>query len=119
MPIEYSFTRVEPRIIANHESGKQNVITDIVVGETGQCSDTGLGAYRDTMVKLDAPTDAFVPFEQITPEWAAYFCQQASEEGGWHASIEAEIEAKKAAPVSAQFEWQKPQPEAPAEEESE
>ena len=57
--------------------------------------------------------------EEITPEWVAPFCQQASEEGGWHASIEAEIEAKKAAPVSAQFEWQKPQPEAPAEEEAE
>ena len=119
MPIEYAYTRIEPRIIANHESGKSNVITDIVVGETGQCSDTGLGGYRDTMIKLDAPTDNFVAFEDITPEWVAPFCQQASEEGGWHASIEAEIEAKKAAPVSAQFEWQKPQPEAPAEEESE
>ena len=119
MPIEYAYTRVDARIIANHESGKQNVITDIVVGETGQCSETKISAYRDTMVKLDAPTDSFVAFEDITPEWVAPFCQQASEEGGWHASIEAEIEAKKAAPVPAQFEWQKPQPEAPAGEEAE
>tara|TARA_B100000579_G_scaffold203797_1_gene166612 strand:+ start:240 stop:551 length:312 start_codon:yes stop_codon:yes gene_type:complete len=102
---------VEPRVIVSHESGKQNVITDIVVGETGQ-DDSGIAAYRDTMIKLPAPTDSFVPFEEITPEWVAPFCQQASEEGGWHASIEAEIEAKKAAPVSAKFEWQKPQPEA-------
>ena len=117
MPISYSYTRVDARIIANHESGKSNVITDIVVGETGQCSETGLGAYRDTMVKLPAPTEeSFIEFSDITPEWVAPFCQQASEEGGWHASIEAEIEAKKSAPVSAQFEWQKPQPEAPAEE---
>ena len=116
MPISYAYTRIEPRIIANHESGKSNVITDIVVGEKGQCSDTGQAAYRDTMVKLDPPSEEFLPFDQITPEWVAPFCQQASEEGGWHSSIEAEIEAKKAAPVSAKFEWQKPQPEAPAEE---
>ena len=111
MPISYSYTRVEPRVIVSHESGKQNVITDIVVGETGQ-DDSGIAAYRDTMIKLPAPTDEnFIEFSDITVEGVAPFCQQASEEGGWHASIEAEIEAKKAAPVSAKFEWQKPQPE--------
>lgn len=116
MPIEYAYTRIEPRIIANHESGKQNVITDIVVGLTGQCSETGLAGYRDTLVKLDAPSNDFIAFENITAEWCAPICEKAAEDNGWKASIEAEIDAKKVAPVSAQFSWQKPQPEAPAEE---
>ena len=110
MPIEYAYTRVEPRIIANHASGKSNVITDLVLGQTGQCSETGPGAYRDTLVKLDDPSDDFTAFEDITPEWVAPICEKASEDNGWKASIEAEIEAKKTAPVSAKFSWQQPQP---------
>ena len=86
----------------------------IVVGMT--CTDeSGVSAYRDTLVKLPDPTDEdWVDFKDITPEWCAEICKKVAEDNDWETSLAAEVEAKKTAPVSMQFEWQKPAPVEPA-----
>jgi hypothetical protein len=60
---------------------------------------------------LPDPIDEnWVDFKDITPEWVAEICKKVSEDNDWEANLTAEVEAKKTAPVSMTFEWQKSAP---------
>ena len=109
--MEYIFSRIEPRVLPV-KGDRTNVVDSIVVGMTAS-DESGVSAYRDTLVSLPDPDDSFIAFEEITPEWCAEICKKVAEDNDWETSLAAEVEAKKTAPVSMQFEWQKPAPVEP------
>lgn len=108
--MKYKFTRVEARVLPEFK-GKKNVVREVVVGLTGVDEESGLGAYRDTLIALPEPGEAdFIAFEDIDEDWTKPICERASVSGEWEASIASEIEAAKSRPVVKPFAWQ-PQPE--------
>jgi hypothetical protein len=101
-----SWTRIEARVLPEAD-GLTNVVSEVVIGMTGVDDETGLAAYRDTLVKLDSPdAENFTAFEDIDEAWITPICEKAAEDGKWAESIAAELEAAKSRPVSKPFAWQ-------------
>ena len=69
--------------------------------------DNGIGAYRDTLVRLPDPTDDdWVPFDEIDEAWVLVIAEKTAEENNWKESIVKEIEAAKSRPVTRPFSFQ-------------
>jgi hypothetical protein len=103
MPNTYNWSRLEP--LVKDEDDLSNVVVDLVCGMTG--TDGEYSAYIDTMHKLSAPDPgSFIPFEDLTPEWAAEIADTVAEERGFKASLDKQIEAAKLRPTPKPFAWQ-------------
>ena len=97
--MQYTFTRLEARVIPEDGDGKINVVTSLIVGFAAR-SEGGLSAYRDAEVHLPSPADEdWVPFEDIDEEWCLAIAERAAEDKKWKESMDREIEGKKTAPV--------------------
>ena len=109
MPNTYSWSRLEA--LQKNEGDLSNVVVDLVCGMTG--TDVEYSAYIDTMHKLSPPDpDNFIPFEDLTEEWAVEIADAVAEERGFRASLDKQIEAAKVRPTSKPFSWQQPAPSA-------
>jgi len=107
MPNTYNWSRLEP--LVKDEDDLSNVVVDLVCGMTG--TDGEYSAYIDTMHKLSAPDpSAFIPFEDLTKEWALEIADTVAEERGFRESLDKQIEAAKVRPTSKAFAWQQPEP---------
>ena len=103
----YKWSRLEP--LVKDEDDLSNVVVDLVCGMTGTAGE--YSAYIDTMHKLSAPDpDNFIPFEDLTQEWADEIANAVAEERGFRASLDKQIEAAKVRPTSKPFAWQQPAP---------
>ena len=103
----YKWSRLEP--LVKDEDDLSNVVVDLVCGMTG--TDGEYPVYIDTMHKLPAPDpDNFIPFEDLTQEWAVEIADTVAEERGFRASLDKQIEAAKVRPTSKPFAWQQPAP---------
>ena len=103
----YKWSRLEP--LVKDEDDLSNVVVDLVCGMTG--TDGEYSAYIDTMHKLSAPDPgSFIPFEDLTQEWADEIADTVAEERGFKASLDSQIEAAKVRPTSKPFSWQQPAP---------
>ena len=103
MPNTYSWSRLEA--LQRNEGDLSNVVVDLVCGMTG--TDGEYSAYIDTMHKLSPPDpDNFIPFEDLTEEWAVEIADAVAEERGFKASLDKQIEAAKVRPTSKPFSWQ-------------
>ena len=97
--MQYTFTRLEARVIPEDGDGRKNVVTSLIVGLNARSED-GLNAYRDAEIHLPSPTaEDWVPFEDIDEEWCLAIAERAVEEKKWKEGMEREIEGKKSAPV--------------------
>ena len=102
MPNTYSWSRLEA--LQRNEGDLSNVVVDLVCGMTG--TDGEYSAYIDTMHKLSPPDpDNFIPFEDLTEEWAVEIADAVAEERGFKASLDKQIEAAKVRPTSKPFSW--------------
>jgi len=109
MPNTYSWSRLEA--LQKNEGDLSNVVVDLVCGMTG--TDGEYSAYIDTMHKLSPPDpDNFIPFEDLTEEWAVEIADAVAEERGFKASLDKQIEAAKVRPTSKPFAWQQAAPSA-------
>ena len=107
MPNTYNWSRLEP--LVKDEDDLSNVVVDLVCGMTG--TDGEYSAYIDTMHKLSSPDpDNFIPFEDLTKEWAVEIADTVAEERGFRESLDKQIEAAKVRPTSKAFAWQQPEP---------
>ena len=103
----YKWSRLEP--LQKDEGDLSNVVVDLVCGMTG--TDGEYSAYSDTMHKLPPPDpDNFIPFEDLTEEWAIEIANTVAEERGVQASLDSQIAAAKIRPTSKPFAWQAPAP---------
>ena len=111
----FSITRCEARVLPEKD-GKQNVVSEIVVGMTGVDEVLGLSGYRDTLVKLPAPDpNNFTPFEDIDEAWVKPICEGVAKDNNWEESIMNEIAAAKDRPVQKPFSFQQQQQPEPTE----
>ena len=93
--------------------GRENVITELVVGMTGQ-DDNGISAYRDTLVRLPNPTDDdWVAFEDIDEAWVLAVAERTAAENKWQESIKLECEAAKTKPIMKPLSFQVKSDEVP------
>ena len=107
MPNEYKWSRLEP--LVKDEGDLSNVVVDLVCGMTG--TDGEYSAYIDTMHKLSSPDpSSFIPFEDLTQEWAVEIADTVAEERGFKASLDSQIAAAKVRPTSKPFAWQQAAP---------
>ena len=107
MPNEYKWSRLES--LVKDEDDLSNVVVDLVCGMTGTNGE--YSAYIDTMHKLSAPDpSAFIPFEDLTQEWAVEIADTVAEERGFKASLDSQIAAAKVRPTTKPFSWQTPAP---------
>ena len=105
----YKWSRLEA--LQKDEGDLSNVVVDLVCGMTG--TDGEYSAYIDTMHKLSPPDpDNFIPFEDLTEEWAVEIADAVAEERGFKASLDKQIEAAKVRPTSKPFAWQQAAPSA-------
>ena len=103
MPNTYSWSRLEA--LQKKEGDLPNVVVDLVCGMTG--TDGEYGGYIDTLHKLPPPDpSSFIPFEDLTREWAVEIADVVAEERGFKDSIDKQIEAAKVRPTSKPFSWQ-------------
>jgi len=106
--MDYKWTRLEP--LVKNEDDLSNVVVDIVCGMTA--TDGLYSAYQDTLHKLSPPDpSAFIPFEDLTLEWATEIADAVAEERGFRESLDKQIAAAKVRPTSKPFSWQQPAPE--------
>ena len=99
----YKWSRLEP--LVKDEDDLSNVVVDLVCGMTG--TDGEYSAYIDTMHKLSAPDpSSFIPFEDLTQEWAVEIADTVAEERGFRDSLDSQIAAAKVRPTSKPFAWQ-------------
>ena len=111
MPNTYTWSRLEP--LVKDEDDLANVVVDLVCGLTG--TDGEYSAYIDTMHKLSPPDpSSFIPFSDLTQEWAVEIADEVAEERGFKASLDKQIDAAKVRPTSKPFSWQQQQ-QAPSE----
>ena len=97
--MKYAMSRIEARVLPE-TGGRDNVIVELVVGMNGTDEVSGLGGYRDTLVRLADPDDeSWVPFEEINEEWVMAIASKVSADNNWEESIAAEIEAAKSKPI--------------------
>ena len=107
MANEYQWTRLEP--LVKDEGDLNNVVVDLVCGLTG--TDGEYGAYIDTMHKLSDPDpSAFIPFDELTQEWAVEIADAVAEERDFKATLDSQIAAAKVRPTTKPFSWQQPVP---------
>ena len=107
----FSITRCDARVLPEKD-GKQNVVSEIVVGMTGVDEVLGLSGYRDTLAKLPAvDPNNFTPFEEIDEAWVKPICEKVAKDNNWEQSILNEIAAAKDRPVQKPFSFQQKQPE--------
>ena len=101
----YKWSRLEP--LVKDEDDLSNVVVDLVCGMTG--TDGEYSAYIDTMHKLSAPDPgSFIPFEDLTQEWAVEIADTVAEERGFRESLDSQIAAAKIRPTTKPFSWQAP-----------
>jgi hypothetical protein len=101
--MEYKWTRLEP--LVKNEGDLSNVVVDLVCGLTA--TDGEYTAYIDTMHKLSAPDpSAFIPFEDLTLEWATAIAESVAEERGFIDTLDKQIAATRVRPTSKPFSWQ-------------
>ena len=101
--MEYKWTRLEP--LVQSEGDLSNVVVDLVCGMTA--NDGEHSAYIDTLHKLSPPDpSAFIPFEDLTLEWATEIADAVAEERGFRESLDKQIAAAKVRPTSKPFSWQ-------------
>ena len=104
----YTWSRLQP--LVKDEGDLSAVVVDIVCGMTA--TDGTYSAYIDTLHKLSAPDpDNFIPFEDLTVEWATEIANSVAEERDFKDSLDKQIEASKIRPTSRAFSWQEPAPE--------
>jgi hypothetical protein len=109
--MKYAFSRIEARVLPE-AGGRENVIVELVVGMNGTDEVSGLGGYRDTLVRLPDPDDeSWVPFEEINEEWVMAIATKTAADYGWEDSIAAEIEAAKSKPIVKPLTFQIPKKE--------
>ena len=110
MPNTYTWTRLEP--LVKDEDDLTNVVVDMVCGMTG--TDGEYSAYIDTMHKLSPPDpSSFIPFSDLTQEWAIEIADEVAEERGFRDSLDKQLDAAKVRPTPKPFSWQ--QQQAPSE----
>ena len=110
MANEYKWTRLES--LVKDEDDLSNVVVKLVCGMTGTTEDGEYSAYTDTMHSLTAPDpSAFIPFEDLTQEWAIEIADAVAEEDGFKDTLDAQIAAAKVRPSPKPFSWQQPAPE--------
>ena len=108
----YEWSRLEA--LQKDEGDLSNVVVDLVCGMTA--TDGEDSAYIDTMHKLSPPDpDNFIPFEDLTKEWAVEIANTVAEERGFRETLDSQIAAAKIRPTSKPFAWQVPAPPAPSE----
>ncbi len=116
MPNTYNWSRLEGW--QKSKDDLSNVVVDLVCGMTG--TDGEYSAYIDTLHRLPPPDpDNFIPFEDLTQEWATEIADAVAEERGFKASLDLQIAAAKARPTSKPFSWQQVAPEPEPEPEPE
>ena len=104
MPNEYNWSRLEP--LCKTVDGLENAVVSLVVGMTA--SNGTHSAYMDTMIPLTVDKDNFIPFEDLTLEWAVAHAEKWAEDNDVRASLDKQLEAAAARPTSKPFSWQKP-----------
>ena len=103
----YTWSRLEAA--QKDEDGLSTVVVDLICGMTG--TDGEYSAYIDTMHKLPPPDpDNFIPFEDLTQEWATEIADAVAEDRGFKASLDAQIAAAKVRPTTKPFSWQQVAP---------
>ena len=114
MDTTYNWSRLEP--LVKNVDGLENAVVSLVAGMTA--SNGTHSAYMDTMLPLTVDKDNFIPFEDLTQEWAVAHAEKWAEDNDVRGSLDKQLEAAAARPTSKQFAWQKPAEE-PAPEPSE
>lgn len=106
MPNTYTWSRLEP--LVKDEDDLNNVVVKLVCGMTG--TDGEYSAYTDTMHTLTAPDpSAFIPFSDLTQEWAIEIADAVAEADGFKDTLDAQIAAAKVRPSPKPFSWQQPE----------
>ena len=109
MATTYTWTRLQA--LVKDEDDLSNVVVDLVCGLTA--SDGEYSAYTDALHKLSPPDpSSFIPFDDLTNEWAIEIADSVAEERGFKAILDQQIAAVKVRPTSKAFSWQE---EAPSE----
>jgi len=90
MAIEYTFSRIEPRIVCSGQPDEGKVCS-VVVGMSA--SEDNHGAYVDTTVQLTGAA-------MVVPESLdlSAICNGAADDGEWKTSLAAQIESQKEQP---------------------
>lgn len=105
----YTWSRLEA--LQKDEGDLSNVVVDLVCGMTGTDSNGEYPKYIDTLHKLSPPDpSSFIPFEDLTEEWAVEIANTVAEERGFRESLDSQIAAAKVMPTSKPFAWQEPAP---------
>lgn len=107
METTYNWSRVEP--LVKNTDGLESAVVSLVVGMTA--SNGTHSAYMDTMLPLTVDKDNFIPFEELTLEWAVEHAEKWAEDNDVRASLDKQLEAAEARPTSKPFSWQAPAPE--------
>ena len=103
----YTWSRLQA--LVKDEGDLSNVVVDLVCGMTA--TDGEYIAYIDTLHKLSPPDpDNFIPFEDLTNEWAVEIANSVANERGFRDSLDKQIDAAKIRPTSKPFSWQEPAP---------
>ena len=103
----YTWSRLQA--LVKDEDNLSNVVVDLVCGMTA--TDGEYSAYIDTLHKLSPPDpDNFIPFEDLTNEWAVEIANSVANERGFRDSLDKHIDAAKIRPTSKPFSWQEPAP---------
>ena len=103
----YTWSRLQA--LVKDEGDLRNVVVDLVCGMTA--TDGEYSAYIDTLHKLSPPDpDNFIPFEDLTNEWAVEIANSVANERGFRDSLDKQIDAAKIRPTSKPFSWQEPAP---------
>ena len=103
----YTWSRLQA--LVKDEGDLSNVVVDLVCGMTA--TDGEYSAYIDTLHKLSPPDpDNFIPFEDLTNEWAVEIANSVANERGFRDSLDKQIDAAKIRPTSKPFSWQEPAP---------
>ena len=105
----YNWSRIEPLCTQREVNGQNEcVVESIVVGLTATSEETGLSQYIDTMVATPLDPENFHKFESLDQAWALAIAEGVAEERKWRESLDRQLEAAAARPVSRPFSWQKP-----------
>lgn len=108
MATTYTWSRLQA--LVKDEDDLSNVVVDLVCGMTAK--DGEYGASIDTLHKLSAPDpNNFIPFEDLTVEWATEIANSVAEERGFREALDKQIAALKLRPTTKNFSWQQSAPE--------
>lgn len=102
----YNWSRLEP--LVKNTDGLEQVVVSLVAGMTAT---NGVHSnYMDTMISLTLDKENFIPFSDLTQEWAIAHAEKWAEDNDVRASLDKQLEAAAARPTSQPFSWQQPAP---------